>query len=67
VSRLSGRFIRVALAATVVPQATAPPTESPGPVARDLALPVILGGVLIVVVALFWGVAMVARRPKDAA
>lgn len=50
----------------VVPIATTPPASS-GLISRDLALPLTLGGVLVVVVGLFWGVAMYARRPRDMA
>ena len=43
------------------------PPAAPGLISRDMALPLTLGGVLVVVVGLFWGVAMYARRPRDVA
>ena len=47
------------------PTATDPPT-SPNPVPADLALPVVLGGLVVVAVLLFGGLALVARRGRAA-
>lgn len=49
------------------PDATAPPPAAPGPVSRDLALPLVFGGLVVIVVGLFGAIALVARRPRGSA